>query len=310
MGGLTTELWGRFCIIVGTAILVLIGRDRFYLFAQRPTGLMPAICRRFACHPHVRKVVTGFMEIEDDITLEERSTASLAIYADHSLAGYADGKMKHGDSHNPLLDQMRSIIVPYVEEAIQEAGKTPTTVVEIGTGNGDVIAYLAEKYSNHKFIGVDLSVKVATEKHRLPNASFVDGYALDLFHRGAVVGDIVFSTSTFTVFPPKELENYIDMLKCAGVKTVLLADPLTRRFTVRLQEAAFSRHMAKGMWGHHYAGYFRERGFRIRHFEIVAYTKHAIRAKIEFQLVRFDNPSAMTEESVHESKSRLPYVTT
>ncbi|MEE9250885.1 MAG: class I SAM-dependent methyltransferase [Alphaproteobacteria bacterium] len=212
MGRLTTELWGRFCIIVGTATLVLIGRDRFYLFAQRPTGLMPAICRRFVCHPYVRKVVTDFIEIEDDIAVEERSSASLAIYADHSLAGYADEQMKHGDSHNPLLDQMRSIIVPHVEEAIREAGNTPTTIVEIGTGNGDVIAYLAEKYSQHNYIGVDLSVKVATEKYQLPNLSFVDGYALDLLRRGAVVGDIVFATSTFVVFPPKELENYVDTL--------------------------------------------------------------------------------------------------
>ena len=244
------------------------------------------ICRAFAEHPNVKKQVTGFMEINADINCERRSLASLEIYKGDSLAGWADADRAQGDGQLPLLQQMRSIAVARVVAAIEQSGAKRKTIVEIGAGNGDVIAYLADKYPQHHFVGVDLSVKTAEQLYPgKPNLEFKGGYALEMLENGSLKGDIVFGSSTFVVFPPKELDSYFQGLRRSGYTDIILVDPLTRRFTVNSSGPAFSKHMARGMWGHNYTGYFEKYGFKVSHFEVVNYVGHTRRPVVFFQLV-------------------------
>ena len=226
------------------------------------------------------------MEINADINSERRSLASLEIYKGDSLAGWADTDRAHGDGHLPLLQQMRSVAVPWVVEAIERNGAKEKTIVEIGTGNGDLIAYLADRYPQHHFVGVDLSVKTAQHLYSgKPNLEFKDGYALEMLENGSLEGGIVFASSTFVVFPPKELDSYLQALRRSGYSDIILVDPLTRRFTVNSSGPAFSKHMARGMWGHNYTGYFEKYGFKVSHFEVVNYVGHTRRPVVFFQLV-------------------------
>ncbi|MDP3511303.1 MAG: class I SAM-dependent methyltransferase [Sulfuritalea sp.] len=282
---LVNEILGRIRIVLGAMLLAFLGRDRFYLLAQGD-GLTARICRAFAEHPYVTKQITGFKEINADINCERRSLASLEIYKGDSLAGWADtDRDRVGDGHLPLLQQMRSIVVPRVEATIEQNGTKMKTIVEIGVGNGDVIAYLADKYPQHHFVGVDLSVKTAEQLYPgKPNLEFKGGYALEMLENGSLKGDIVFGSSTFVVFPPKELVSYFQGLRRSGYTDIILVDPLTRRFTVNGAGPAFSKHMALGMWGHNYTGYFEKYGFKVSHFEVVNYVGHTKRPVVFFQL--------------------------
>lgn len=279
---LIIEILARVKIVLGAVILALIGRDRFYLLSQ-DSGLLASICRTFSKHPYVVKQVLGWQEIDNDINCERRSDASLKIYQGDSLSGWADADRKQGDGHVPLNQQMRSIVIPSIVQYLEK--NTGKTILEIGTGNGDVIADLAMCFPEHRFIGVDLSVRIAKERHTgISNLVFKDGYALEMLERFELKGDAVFASSTFVVFTPKELCSYMAALKNAGYSYIVLADPLTRRFSAGGDGSSYSRHMAKGMWGHNYAGYFKQFGFNAA-FKAVEYRHHNKRNKITFQLV-------------------------
>lgn len=281
MNGISTEILGRLQIIIGASILSLIGRDRFYLLSQEQ-GLVPSICRTFAKHPYVVKQIVGWKEIDRDIDCARQSAASLKIYGDDSLATWANPKRSAGDKHVPLSQQMRSILTPTINAYLENSsGKT---VLEIGTGNGDVIADLAKRFPQHRFIGVDLSVRVARELYDgIPNLVLKNGYALEMLERGELNGDVVFASSTFCVFPPKELSAYIAALKNAGHSYIVLVDPLTRRFSVDEKGPAYSKHLESGMWGHNYTGYLKQHGFNAR-LTTFEYRHHSRRNKITFQM--------------------------
>lgn len=236
------------CLLLG-----ILGRDRFYIFAQKE-GFLPSLCKNFSMDPYLRKIVLGFIEIETDAPSERRSATSLMKYEDESLAGYGDYDFTStGDSHNPLPEQLRSVVVPTVEQAIESISGN-VKVCEIGAGNGDVSALLASRYPNTNFIGIDLNTDNAEKKHNMPNLNFIKGYALDLLESGALNDvDIIFASSTFVVFTPLELENYFKAMKASHLKKLIVSEPLTRKYDPRSHPAPKSIHMAKGMWGHNYA---------------------------------------------------------
>ena len=72
--------------------------------------------------------------------LDGISSITLRYYGDDSLHGYGAVEFTRADGR-ALVDQQRSIVIPLVAAAIDE--DRPKLVLEIGTGNGDVIAHLA-----------------------------------------------------------------------------------------------------------------------------------------------------------------------
>lgn len=115
------------------------------------------------------------------------------------------------------------MIVPLIEKIL--ASGEIRTVSEIGTGNGDVLSHLAQTYPSIRFVGADLSVANAQRKHHMSNLEFVAGYPLDLLRSGSLGGDLVFGSSTFVVYAPKELEAYPNAL--AAAHHILISDPVT-----------------------------------------------------------------------------------
>jgi hypothetical protein len=257
-------------VVLGAGLLAIIGRDRFYRLAQDRAGVFGRIASAF-CEGHAGRVCSNYAIFTAEKDKERINHVVLSTYSDDSWCGYgdtdADGKT--------LLEQARGLIVPLVERAI--ASDHPRTVLEIGTANGDIIAHLAERYPSINFIGIDLSVATAQRKHSRPNLRFVKGYALDILRRGDVPTDLVYSSSTFCLFAPKELAAYMSAL--ASARRVILSDPVTFGNIHMRDPKPKSRHMDLYTWWHNHFGYLTATGRTVEYFETV-------------NLVRSWNPNA------------------
>jgi hypothetical protein len=155
-----------------------------------------------------------------------------------------------------------------VEDQIQKIN--PKSVLELGTANGDILAYLANRHPNIKFIGIDLSIVNAIGKHSAPNLQFVKGYALDLINEGKISGDIVFGSSTFCVFTPLELEAYFS--KMNNTKAIIISEPVTFGNVHTNNKAPISRHMDLYMWWHNYYGYLLKYHFIIDTYQTILFS--------------------------------------
>lgn len=257
------ELRERVAVVAGAVLLAAVGRDRFYRLAQDRLGLLGRVAAAF-CHGHAGRVGANYAIFRQDKDRERMTAVALQYYADDSLHGFGDTELPRPDARKPLLEQRRAMLVPLVEQAI---GAGARSVLEIGTGNGDVIAHLATGHPGVQFIGVDLSVKNAQAKHALPNLEFRQGYALDLLCAG-LSADVVFANSTFCIFAPKELQAYLAALRC---RRLVISDPVTMGNVHSRDPHPRSRHMDLYMWWHNYFGYLTAAGWNIETFETRTY---------------------------------------
>ena len=202
----------------------------------------------------IGRMFCDYRVMKDAKDKDRISNEAIRLYSDDSLYGYADWNLDKGGE--TLEKQQRGLILPYLKEKVADY----PTVVEIGTGNGDVIAQLAKEYPKNNFIGVDLSVSVAQEKHKnIRNLTFMKGYALELLENKKLKGDLVFASSTFVVFTPKELENYFKEIKKAGFGAIILNEPTWGGFTGRV-----SKHMEQACWYHDYAYHIGNIGYETK----------------------------------------------
>lgn len=163
---------------------------------------------------------------------------------------------QYSKSYNnaPLLQQQRCLSIPLIEKSLGDIN------VEIGTGNGEVIKYLAEKHPDKLFIGTDLFLK---DMPRLPNLKFIKGYPLDI----EIAGALLFVNSTFMMLAPRELIKYLKL----DFKTIIINEPNWGGYRQRNNHKAVSYHMEYTNWFHNYCGYLRQAGYRIEYFEFFKY---------------------------------------
>ena len=247
-------------LFVGAGLIAALGPERFYRIAQE-RGRIGRLARRYLEHQLVMFQNFDIMRASlgrDSITeiVKER-------YGDDSLAGYGSAEYARADN-KPLEEQQRGLILPVLTKAIQRVGGP---VMEIGSGNGDILALLAARYPEVQFKGVDLSVVTARAKHENSRATFIKGYALEMLEGGQLKGRVAFWSSTATLFAPRELARYLAALKASGFTDIVLSEPVAL-YVPTNDSKAYSRHIYREMWFHNYAGYLRRAGFKkIRHFE-------------------------------------------
>jgi hypothetical protein len=244
-----------------------MGRNRFYQLAQDRSGVAGRIASAF-CQGHAGRVCSNYSIYAENKNAARMPDIAIKYYSDDDLHGFGESDYALRTDGKTLLNQQRGLIIPLIENAIDS--DRPSSVLEIGTGNGDVLAFLASKYPSVHFIGADLSTKNASGKHNLPNLEFVSGYALDLLAQGQIKADVVFGTSTFVVFAPLELRAYLAAMKSA--KRVIISDPVTFGNKHEARRGAISRHMDLYMWWHNYYDYLVEYGFEIKDFRTVRYS--------------------------------------
>jgi len=257
--GTLNELRARTAVLLGAGLLAIVGRDRFYRLAQA-AGVLGRVASAF-CQGHAGKVCCNYAIFTAEKDKERISDAMLRCYTDDNVHAYGDTDAdgKH------MLEQERGLIVPLVENAI--ASDHPNTVLEIGTANGDVIAHLAECYPSINFIGIDLTVATAQQKHSRSNLRFVKGYALDILNRREVAADLVYASSTFCAVTPKELAAYMGSL--ASARRVILSDPVTFGNVHKRDVQPKSRHANLYGWWHNYFGYLTAASWTVDYFETV-----------------------------------------
>jgi SAM-dependent methyltransferase len=255
------ELKQRVIVLAGAALLGVVGRDRFYQMAQDKPNVLGRLAAAF-CSGHAGRLGQNYHIYAENKNVDRISAIARRYYGDDSLHGYGDAEFTRADG-KALVDQQRGLVIPLVAAAVER--DRPKLVLEIGTGNGDVIAHLAALHPAVQFVGCDLSVKNAAGKHRVPNLSFVKGYALDLLQDRTLSPDMVFASSTFCVFTPKELQAYLDAMR--GIGRLIVSDPVNFGNVHTRDARPRSRHMDQYMWWHNYFGYFTAAGFRIEHHE-------------------------------------------
>jgi hypothetical protein len=262
-----------------TKLSLYAGMRAFYRLAQ--TG--NAYARALLSGP-LATLASDFAFSQANADTARLSTRAIEQYSDDSLLGYGDAEWSKGGS--TLAEQQRGLILPLIEKALD----VPKTVIEVGTGNGDVIAYLAERFPSSRFIGIDFSVKTAAAKHQRPNLSFVAGYALDVLD--GIAADILFASSTFVVFPPKEFAAYL----AKAPREIILSEPTWGGFEQRNDSAAISHHMEGACWFHNWAGYLRAAGYEIVSFDCMPYRHPASsRPDLTVTLIHSRKPHAATE---------------
>jgi hypothetical protein len=241
------------------------GGQLFYRDAQEnPDG-----CEIALLESPLYDMMKDYQFLKENRDNSRLSSEAIRQYSDDTLSGYADKEFTKGGK--TLEEQQRGLILPLLEKVISRQ-TTDSTIVEIGTGNGDVIAYLAKNYPMHNFIGVDFSVKNAIEKYGAGrNFMFVGGYALDLLDKGALKGDVVFASSTFCNFTPGELYNYIGRLKGNGFKEIILNEPFWSDYRQENNRKTKSRHLDGAVWFHNYCGYIRTGGYEMREMDVFHY---------------------------------------
>jgi SAM-dependent methyltransferase len=200
---------------------------------------------------------------KENISKDRLSAMAVEQYSDDSLSGYGDTDYNKGGGTSLEMQQRGQILADLCKSlALLNPGGC---VCEIGCGNGDIIAHLAITFPKLKFIGVDFSVKNAMQKHHLANLQFIKGYALDFFERSELKANIVYASSTFCVFNPKELSAYIKLFKDAGVSSVFINEPSWGKYNFNPEE--YSIHLEGAVWHHNYDKHFNSLGYHTAHLE-------------------------------------------
>jgi hypothetical protein len=255
-------------LVAGGAALGILGRDKVYQLAQGD-GFAGKFLRSYIGSFDLEWLTRHWQHLLNDGQSPRLNAASRAQYGMTDPGGWTREKQNRGDSHLPLGQQMRGMIIPMIEAAIEE-GKS--RVVEIGAGDGKILQFLAKKYPKVEFIGVDF-LRPEFVDEDLQNLSHITGYALELLEKGHLTGDLLFACSTFILPGPREIEAYAREIAKAGFGTVIVNDPITRGYSPE-KFPGTSRHQTIGLWGHDYRYYFGQVGYRTSHFEIQKFYGH------------------------------------
>ena len=177
-------------------------------------------------------------------------------YSDDSLCGYGNPDLV-GQSQDRYTNIYAALEIALSADEVRK-------IVEVGSAIGNNLVYMAKKYSDKEFLGIDFSIKNAVElQPELPNLSFEKGYAVDLMEDGNIKGDVFFSISTATYMTPKELERYIKNAKSCGALYVIFFEPIIFGYQVSVNKCAESFHEFGAIWYHNFSGYLLERGYDV-----------------------------------------------
>lgn len=210
-------------IIYGFIVLIFYisfkrqGTGKFYLKAQDSKFL-----KNFLKSKILNFLFKNFRYFEKNIDKDLSQESQLYKNNDSILQKYTN--FNYGLSENVKLeDQQRGFGIQILRNILKN--DEIKNIIEIGTGNGDLISLFASEFKNKKFTGLEFNVDTAKKKHKSENLNFVSEYALNYFQKSDVDGiDLVFATSTFIFFTPKELKEYIKIFskKC---KFIIIIDP-------------------------------------------------------------------------------------
>lgn len=224
-------------------------------------ALRAYLSRRLA----LRKLEDTFDYANRNQELSRPTPLALQMYDNDEGHGYAAVDYAFGG--DSVETQQRGLSLPLIESYL---AKQPdgALIVEIGTGNGDVIAHLANKYPDLRFLGLDFSVKNAVSKHSaVPNLSFRKGYPLDALAAMTEAPALAFASSTTVVLPGPELAEFIKTLADKRCKAIILNEPSWFGASKLDLHERKSIHLEQAVWFHDYEAYLKEAGYAVKEIE-------------------------------------------
>jgi hypothetical protein len=273
----------------------ILGEEPVYFFFQRV--VRPLLYALSALHKRfefaIYRMADDIVQRHDGPYISRPSPEQMAQWA-HPNAAYNKVDL---DAGIPMEKRLAGQILPLLEPLIEK--DEVKTVVDVGSGNGALLEYLAAKYPTKQFIGVDFW----TPESKLANLKYVRGYAYDVMP----AANLVFTNFTAVKFYPIEIANYFERWWKLGVKYVVMSEPTRLGHQLSIDKPPkshdyFPVYLDGRLWRHNY--YFVAAGkFKILHYKTEWLRKRlpGHRARWDtclFQMVAQHNPHAMAERSV------------
>jgi len=174
-------------------------------------------------------------------------------------------------------DILETFFIPYctpifthLEKVLKQQPENFKTIVEIGTGSGDVLNYLSSKFPKiDHFIGIDLSVaQIEINKNKFSENSglqFVASDGIDwIKSHGSSNTIFITSRGVLEYFTQQRLQELLEELKNLG-KTIFIAiEPIAadHDFSVNTNSMVFGFERS---FSHNYIKLFESAGFNIWH---------------------------------------------
>jgi hypothetical protein len=153
------------------------------------------------------------------------------------------------------------------------------TVIQIGCASGKEVAYLANRFPNHKFIGTDIfdnGVKYASQYHVQPNLTFIVSPAKDI---GSLLKElkihstdtqvIVYSSGSAQYIQPDHLTVFFDSLSKYPNARVLINDTAIDESKIKLDELEGSTWRGNFAFSHNYKWYAEKADFKTVKCELI-----------------------------------------
>ena len=240
------------------------GTGKFYIKAQDNDFL-----KKFLENENLNYLFKNYNFLKNDINNDFSLFSDQDYRRSKNLKGYEEKNFGKKEDEN-IEDQQRGLIIPIIKKVIEN--NEISNLIEIGCTNGDLIAYLSNLHADKNFTGIDFRTDVAKENHKSKNLNFISDYALNYLSSESIKKtDVIFSTSTFGLFTPKEIEKYFQVLK-SKTKFIILSDP-TWHGVHRKQFKKNSFHLERGVWFHNYKYLAEKYNFEILENEFFDY-KH------------------------------------
>lgn len=163
-----------------------------------------------------------------------------------------------------------TFLLDIVKEKFFENETQFDTLVEIGTGNGDVLQYLETNFPKiDKFIGIDLSteqIRINQEKYKENlRLEFVDSDVLEWVKKEGRKNTIFMtSNGVFEYFTEHQLREFIEYTNGLGQVLFVTIEPTVLNHDFELNPNSMIYGIEKS-FSHHYAKIFQDSGFKIIH---------------------------------------------
>jgi tRNA G46 methylase TrmB len=157
-----------------------------------------------------------------------------------------------------------------VKEKIFKNEAQFTTLVEIGTGNGDVLNYLESNFPKiDKFIGIDLSteqIQINKEKYKEnPRLEFIDSDVVEWVKKEGRKNMIfVTSNGVFEYFTEQQLTEFIEFTNTLEHVLYVIIEPTAFDHSYEANPNSIVYGSEKS-FSHNYPKIFQDSGFKILH---------------------------------------------
>tara|TARA_R110002126_G_scaffold249004_1_gene391945 strand:+ start:9725 stop:10555 length:831 start_codon:yes stop_codon:yes gene_type:complete len=183
------------------------------------------------------------------------------------------GRKYFSDKENVLKDFFLPNCLPVFEKLqniLKDTSHEFHTIVEIGTGNGDVLDYLSAEFSQiERFIGIDLSVEQIkfNKKQYVENIKieFVAADGFDWIKENGTNNMIIFTSGgVLEYFSEQRLQEFFSYLNKLGTSIFIAIEPIGANID-------FSKNPNSQPYGversfsHDYARLFKNAGFNLWH---------------------------------------------